>query len=41
MDKQAGDHVKLRILRQNEREQKEEKEVDLELSNLAMTRPAP
>ena len=41
MDKQAGDHVKLRILRQNEREQKEEKEVDLELSNLAMTRPSP
>jgi uncharacterized iron-regulated protein len=41
MDKQAGDHVKLRILRQNERQQKEEKEVDLELSNLEMTKPAP
>ncbi|MCX5871387.1 MAG: ChaN family lipoprotein [Deltaproteobacteria bacterium] len=41
MDKKAGDHVKLRILRQNERQQKEEKEVDLELSNLEMTKPAP
>ena len=41
MDKQAGDHVKLRILRQNGQQQTEEKEVDLELSNVEMTKPAP
>jgi len=41
MDKQPGDHVKLRILRQNGQQQTEEKEVDLELSNVEMTKPAP
>jgi uncharacterized iron-regulated protein len=41
MDSQAGDHVTLRLLRQNERQQTEEKEVEMELSNLEMGRPHP
>ena len=39
LDKQAGDHVKLRLLRPNKRQQ-EEKEVELELFNPEMIRPA-
>ncbi|MBW6520180.1 MAG: ChaN family lipoprotein [Desulfoarculaceae bacterium] len=40
LDKKAGDHVTLRLLRPNKRQQQEEKEVDLELFNPEMTRPA-
>jgi membrane-associated protease RseP (regulator of RpoE activity) len=41
MDKQAGDHVTLCIQRQNKRQQTEEKELELELSNLEMAKPHP
>ncbi|MEK6202287.1 MAG: ChaN family lipoprotein, partial [Desulfobulbaceae bacterium] len=41
IDYRAGDHIKLRILRQNKGQEIEEKEVGLELSNLEMTKPHP
>ncbi|MFH2124761.1 MAG: ChaN family lipoprotein [Pseudomonadota bacterium] len=41
MDKQAGEHVKLRIQRKNDRHQTDEKEIDLELSNLEMPESHP
>jgi uncharacterized iron-regulated protein len=41
MDRQAGDHVRLRIQHQNERQQTEEKEVEVELSNLEMPKAHP
>ncbi len=41
LDNPVGEHVKLRILRQNEQQQTEEKEVELELSNLETSKPHP
>jgi uncharacterized iron-regulated protein len=41
LNNRVGDHVKLRILRQKEGQESEEKEVELELSNLEMTKPHP
>ncbi len=41
LDARAGDHVTLRILRQNKRQQPEEKEVEVELSNLEAARHHP
>ncbi len=41
LDNQAGEHVKIRLLRQDEEQQTEEKEVDLELSNPEAFKPHP